>query len=341
LLARDVLVARDSGGIRKGWAGPCPLLQLCRLVSTNLVMTGPDYFRIADRPPRDRSLWVLELYAREVGRGKPIIVLHGGPDFDHMYLLPELDRLSDSFHLIYYDQRGRGRSADRVRPEDVTLASDIADLEKVRQHFKLNSVVLLGHSWGTVLALEYALQYPQRVSRMILMNPAPASTEDYKQLRKEWLGKRADDMDRTKAISDSAAYKEGDPDAVTTYYRVHFKPALARPEDYEKVIARLRSSFTKEGILKARAIESRLMNDTWSSPDYDLLPKLKSLGIPTLVISGDHEFIPAATAEHITEAIPNARLVTLKDCGHFSYLECPVAVHEEVDAFFHGKTRPK
>jgi proline iminopeptidase len=47
-----------------------------------------------------------ELYAREVGQGKPIIVLHGGPDFDHMYLLPELDRLSDSFHLIYYDQRG-------------------------------------------------------------------------------------------------------------------------------------------------------------------------------------------------------------------------------------------
>jgi hypothetical protein len=47
-----------------------------------------------------------ELYAREVGQGKPIIVLHGGPDFDHMYLLPELDRLSDSFHLIYYYQRG-------------------------------------------------------------------------------------------------------------------------------------------------------------------------------------------------------------------------------------------
>lgn len=257
-----------------------------------------------------------------------------------MYLLPELDRLSDSFHLIYYDQRGRGRSADRVRPEDVTLASDIADLEKVRQYFKLNSVVLLGHSWGTVLALEYALQYPQRVSRMILMNPAPASTEDYKQLRKEWLGKRADDMDRTKAISDSAAYKEGDPDAVTAYYRVHFKPALARPEDYEKIIARLRASFTKEGILKARAIEARLMNESWSSPEFDLLPKVKTLRIPTLVISGDHEFIPEATAEHIAQAIPNARLVVLKDCGHFSYLESPAAVHEQIDAFFRSATKP-
>jgi len=146
-------------------------------------------------------------------------------------------------------------------------------------------------------------------------------------------------MDRRKAISASAAYKEGDPDAVTAYYRIDFKPALARPEDFEKVIARLRSSFTKEGIPKARAIESRLMNETWSSPEYDLLPKLKSLRLPTLVIYGDHDFIPAATAEHITEAILNARMVTLKDCGHFSFLECPVAVRERIDAFF-GTMRP-
>ena len=278
-----------------------------------------------------------ELYSREVGQGTAIIVLHGGPDFDHSYLLPELDRLSDSFHLIYYDQRGRGRSADRVQPEDVTLASDIADMEKVRQYFHLDSVVLLGHSWGTVLALEYALRYPERVSRMILMNPGPASTDDYKQLRKEWLEKRANDMDRRKVIAATAAYKDGDPDAVTAYYRIHFKPAFARPENYEKFMARLSSSFTKEGILKARAVESRLMTDTWSNPEYDLLPKLKSLKIPTLVISGDHEFIPAATAEHITQAIPNARMVTLKDCGHFSYLECTVAVREQIDAFFRAK----
>src|SRR6266481_6334264 len=278
-----------------------------------------------------------ELYAREIGKGISVIVLHGGPDFDHSYLLPELDRLSDAFHLIYYDQRGRGRSAVGVKPEDVTLASDIADMEKVRRYFKLDSVVLLGHSWGTVLVLEYAVRYPQRVSRMILMNPAPASADDYKQLRKEWLETRPDDTVRRKAIAASAAYQEGDPDAVTAYYRIHFKPAFAQPGNYEKFMARLTSSFTKEGVLKARAVESRLMADTLSNPEYDLLPKLKSLRIPTLVISGDHEFIPVATAEHIAQAIPNARMVTLKGCGHFSYLECPAAVHEQIDAFFRTK----
>jgi proline iminopeptidase len=292
--------------------------------------------------PRESRIPVggAELYAREIGRGTAIIVLHGGPDFDHSYLLPELDLLSNSYHLIYYDQRGRGRSADSVKPEDVTLASDIADIEKVRQYYHLDSVVLLGHSWGTVLALEYALRYPERVSHLILMNPGPASTDDYKQLKTEWLEKRPEDMERRKAISATAAYKEADPDAVVAYYRIHFKPALARSEDYEKLISRMQAAFIqqgKEGIIKARAVESRLMSETWAAPEYNLLPKLKGLRIPTLVITGDHEFIPIPTAEHIAQAIPNARMVTLKDCGHFTYLECPVAVRELIDAFFAGK----
>jgi proline iminopeptidase len=73
------------------------------------------------------------LYMRGIGRGQTVIVLHGGPDFDHGYLLPCLDRWKDAFRLIYYDQRARGRSADQVRPEDVTITSDVDDLNMDRQ----------------------------------------------------------------------------------------------------------------------------------------------------------------------------------------------------------------
>ena len=280
------------------------------------------------------------LYCREVGRGTPIIVLHGGPDFDSAYLLPELDRLSDEFHLVYYDQRGRGRSADHVKPEDVTLESEMADIDEVREHFHLDKVVLLGHSWGAVLALEYALRHSERVSRLVLMDPAPASTADINRFRKERVEKWPVLMELRKAIADTTAYKEADPDAVVAYYRVHFKPALARSEDYEKLIIRMQARFIeqgKEGILKSRAIEDRLVNETWASPNgYDLHPKLKGLNIPALVITGDHDFFPFA-AEHIAQAIPGARLVTLKDCGHFPYLECPAPLREQIDAFFGGR----
>ena len=77
------------------------------------------------------------LFCRDVGAGPPIVVVHGGPDFDHAYLLPELDRLADSFRLVYYDQRGRGRSAEGVRAEDVTLRSEVDDLDRVRSRFGL------------------------------------------------------------------------------------------------------------------------------------------------------------------------------------------------------------
>lgn len=152
----------------------------------------------APQPPRETRVPVgdVSLYSRDIGRGQAIIVLHGGPDFDHSYLLPDLDRLADAHRLIYYDQRGRGKSADRVKPEDVTLASDVDDLDKVRQHFQLQSPALLGHSWGAVLALEYALRHPTRVSHLILMNPAPASARDLAVFRKVYLEKLGADMDR-------------------------------------------------------------------------------------------------------------------------------------------------
>jgi len=277
------------------------------------------------------------LYTREVGQGPPAIVLHGGPDFDIGYLLPDLDRLADRFRLIYYDQRGRGKSADHVAPDDVTLASDVDDVDQVRQHFQLESATLLGHSWGTVLALEYAVRHPTRVSRMILMNPAPASASDLALFKKAYTQRLGADLDRQRTIIASSAYQAGDPEAVVARYRLHFRPAFSRADDFEKLMTTMKTGFISQGnagIVKARAVEDRLMRDTWNKDSYDLTPKLRNLNIPTLVIVGDHDFIPVEVAAHIASAIPNARLVTLRNCGHFGFLECPDQVRGAIDGFF-------
>jgi proline iminopeptidase len=282
------------------------------------------------------------LAAREIGQGRPMIILHGGPDFDYSYMLPDLDRLADTFRLIYYDQRGRGKSAAGVNPDDVTLASDVDDIDAVRQHFQLESSTVFGHSWGTVLALEYALRYPTRVSRLILMNPAPASTSDLAVFRQTYAQMLGADMDQQRAITAGAAYREADPEAVAARYRIHFKHALARSDDYERLMARMKAGFIsqgKEGIVKARAVEDRLMRDSWQIDSYDLVPKLRTLRIPTLVIFGDRDFIPAPISVHIAQAIPHARLVTLKNCGHFSFLECPGDVKRAINDFVRGASR--
>jgi proline iminopeptidase len=86
--------------------------------------------------------------------------------------------------------------------------------------------------------------------------------------------------------------------------------------------------------VKARAVEDQLMRESWQVDSYDLLPKLQTLNIPTLVIWADHDFIPVEIAAHIARAMPNAHLVTLKDCGHFAYMECPGEVRNAIDDFF-------
>jgi proline iminopeptidase len=274
------------------------------------------------------------LYYRETGRGQPIILLHGGPDFDHNYFLPDMDRLAGSFRLIYYDQRGRGQSAGNARPEDVTVESEIADLEAVREHFGLESVAVLGHSWGGVLAMEYAIRYPARVSRLIVMNTGPASHVDYMLLRRERRKNATEDVERMREIAATAAYRAGDIEADAAYYRIHFRTTVRQPALLERVVGSLRANFTPEGILKARAIESRLLDETWLLGEYDLFPRLRQLNVPALIIHGDTDIVPVECAAHVAEAIPGARLVLLRDTGHFSFIERTDEIGKAIANFF-------
>lgn len=299
---------------------------------------GCDLHADSFQQPRPREGFVLTgpapLYYRDVGEGLPIIILHGGPDFDHSYLLPELDRLAGSFRLIYYDQRGRGRSAAGVQPDDVSIQSEMEDLEALRRHFQLESVVVLGHSWGGVLAMEYATRHSDRVSHLILMGTAPASHDDSFLLREHFRRIRPpSDVERMNELSSSSLFQEGYLDVEAEYYRIHFGLTLRQPEQLETVVRRLRTNFTKATVLLARTIEHRLYDETWLTDEYDLLQKLREVKIPTLVIHGDEDFIPIEVAEHVAQAIPGAVLSVLHGSGHFAYLQQPAQVEKEITEF--------
>ena len=274
------------------------------------------------------------LHVREIGSGRPILVLHGGPDLNHAYLLPDLDRLADIGRLVAYDQRGRGRSYTGEGPDDVSLDSEVADLDWVREWAGGGSVVLLGHSWGALLAMEYASRHPDRVERLILVNAAPASHTDMLALRQHLAAIRGPEVSaQMQAIRDSDAYHAGDFAADAAYSRLHFGGGLHRPEQLDQLIRQLRVGFSPEGIVAARAIEQRLYEETWIREDYDLGPRLRPLRIPTLILHGEHDLIPVQIARRTADAMPSARVVILPDCGHFAYLEQPDAVHAAVAGF--------
>ena len=271
------------------------------------------------------------LQVRDIGQGPSIVVLHGGPDFDYDYLLPELDVLAERFRVIYYDQRGRGRSADGVRPGDVSVASEMEDVDHVRRHFGLEMMAVLGHSWGAVLAMEYASRHPERLTQLILLNTAPASSEDVRVFREHLRCIRAaGDVEAMNSLAATAEYRAGNLDVESEYYRIHFRPAVKAAGLLDRLIPRLRANYTPERVLMARAIEHRLYSETWSSPRYDLLRRVHRLTVPTLVIHGEDDFVPVDVAVHIADAIPGTRLIVLPNCGHFAYLEAPDALVRQV-----------
>jgi proline iminopeptidase len=272
-----------------------------------------------------------ELYYREIGQGRPIIVLHGGVDLDHTYLLPDMDRLADAYRLIYYDQRGRGKSVGNV--EKISIESEMQDLDAVRKYFGFESVALLGHSWGGDLAMEHVIRYPERVSHMILMGTGPASHDDFKLYIQEWNKRKVPHEEELKALQSSARYKEGDPKALAEWYRIYFSTAIKEAEHLDRVNLSL-EGFTKESVLRGGAIEDRLFKETFRVEGFDLIPKLKELSNPTLVVHGDYDFVPLETAVHIAQAIRGSRFVVLKGCGHFPYIERPEELHEAIDDFF-------
>lgn len=317
-------VVRDPGGER------CELASGSKLIRSTMHPSQPP--PSASPLESDVAVPGAQLYCRELGTGPPLFILHGGPDFNHHYLLPEMDLLARAFRLIYYDQRGRGKSSRGVAAEDVTIESDIDDLDRLRQHFGLETISVLGHSWGCVLAMEYATRHPDRIGHLILMNSAPASHADLMFFRAHRQAVEADSLSRMRAIAVTRPYLEGDIQTEAEYYRAHFSAALRRAEDVERVVARLRVHFTPQDIVKARAIEDRLYKQTWIAPAYDLLGKLRSCKATTLVIHGAQDFCPVVCAEHIAEAVPGARLVVMEDCGHFAYLERPKDVFRAINA---------
>ena len=273
------------------------------------------------------------LFVCELGDGAPLAVLHGGPDFDHAYLRPELDRLAGSARLVYYDQRGRGRTTAGVRPTDVTMGSEIRDLDALRAHLGVEAVAVLGHSWGAVVAMEYAARHPGRVTHLVLLNPAPATRADWVLLGESLARHRSPaDVERMTEIAGTTAFKQGDAAAEADYYRAHFRMTLRQPGLLEELVLRLRRHFTADGVLAARAIEERLYDETCRTDGFDLLPGLRGLTVPTLVLTGEHDFIPVEAAARIAGAVPGARLAVLPGCGHFTFLERPDDVHAEIGA---------
>lgn len=122
-----------------------------------------------------------KLFYRAVGNGLPLIVLHGGPGLSQDYLLPQLYKLAENNLVIFYDQRGSGKSLEtKLDEKHININQFVEDLETLRTSLGFDKFILMGHSWGGLLAMQYAIDHQENLIGLILLNTAPADSNEQK-----------------------------------------------------------------------------------------------------------------------------------------------------------------
>lgn len=272
-----------------------------------------------------RTVLGVTLFERRVGAGPPTVVLHGGPGAHHDYLLPGFDRLAIRRTLIYYDQRGGGRSPV-PREVPVGWREHIEDLETLRTVWGIERLSIAGYSWGGLLALLYALEHPSRVERLGLVSCAPV-----------WRQARAE-FERRLAARNAA------PEIQETRRKIQDGGLRERsPEEYrrrmfELSVAGYFHDWHRASELTPFRINGRTQQEVWESlGDFDLRPRLPGLGLPAVVLHGEDDPIPIETAEVLAELL-GAPLERIPECGHVPYVEAPEHFTRALDAFLPGTT---
>jgi proline iminopeptidase len=278
-------------------------------------------------------------YRLEGGGTDTLVVLHGGPGLNLEGLRPDLAPLARRHTVIYFDQRGSGHSE---MPDTLRLTADliVKDLEAVRRAFRMDRMTLLGHSWGGGLAVLYAAEYPEHVSRMILVGPAPPRPGAYFEQYDTGLAARRDSAETAQqAVSDSIQRVAEDPyPACRVSIRIFLRGVAATPEAASRIkgdlCAATPTNLRLEGVLRRRVWGS--IWDTVAVEGYDWRPLARRVAAPTLVVHGDRDPLPLASSEEWTRVLAHARLVVIADAGHYSHAEQPGQFFPAVEAFLAG-----
>ena len=215
-----------------------------------------------------------------VGSGPAILLTHGFAASSHMYAATVAD-LSSDYRTITWDIRGHGKSDASTDPADYSVAASLDDMAAILDSAGAARAVLVGHSLGGYLSLEFALAHPERVDGLVLLDTGPGFRKDEGRARwNEMAEGYATDLDE-RGLNGLPASAELD----TGVHRSAVGLALAA-----------------RGILRQR--------------DGHVLEALPTIATPTLVVVGEHDAPFLAGSGYMAAKIPGARLVTIAGAGH-------------------------
>lgn len=260
----------------------------------------------------------VSLFVKVMGQGYPLVLMHGGPSLDHTTLLP-LQPLEDQFTLVFYDHRCNGRS-EGAEVSSMTMENLTADADALRQALGYDQWAVLGQSFGGNVALEYALRYPQRLSRLILMDTGGDQ---------RWVNQNAPELLAKRGYS--AAIVE----AARRFYN-----GQVTLDDYLPTVMKFMSAYSYHSsfwthpslIMLAQKVglgppmkmrpEALIFGYGQMLQGWTVMDRLGEIKVPTLVTAGRYDFLfPPEHQAILADRIPNARLELIEAAGHNPQME--------------------
>ena len=284
------------------------------------------------------------LFYRVIGSAKDtIIAIHGGPGVDLESIYGDFLPLAKQHTVIFYDQRGAGRST--LPPDTTTLnaTQQVKDLDAVRLHFHLKRVTLVAHSYGPLLAATYAIAHPDVVSRMVFFGPVPPRRGDFWQRFAQSMQTKLDSTQRramasaNRRLADTSASDAAVRAACTDYWALAMRPRLAEPDKKPSMIHADLCASNAHGIRYGLTRTNAAVMGSYG--DWDIREQLKNVPAPTLVMHGEEESIPMDLVEAWVTSLPHATLIKVPNAAHFTYAERPDLVWPAVEKFLAQQPR--
>jgi proline-specific peptidase len=268
------------------------------------------------------------IYYKTVGRGAPLLIVHGGPGASHDYFLPYLFPLARHNQLVFIDERGSGRSERLEDPKLYTVENMVEDVEAVREGLGLSKISLLGHSYGGVLAQAYALKYQANLSHLILcstFHSTRAMNEVFVHMKERMPGElreRIDGFERAGLFGHGKDYQKN---RYPNDYMI-----AAWGEGYFPYLYQNHPNANADPIADGN-ISWELYREMWGSNGEFVIDgnlrsveygdRLPSLRVPTLIVVGDHDECDPALSREMHEKIPGSSLVVLPRSGHMTFID--------------------
>lgn len=309
------------------------LLMLALLVGTPRSAGAAEGASALAPGPHEVVVNGVRLWYRIAGRasGIPVLYLHGGPGEGSRsfskYAGPPLER---SLRMIYLDQRGSGHS-ERPWRKDYSMDLLVSDVEELRRLWGVPRIALIGHSVGTIIAMEYAARYPEHVSRLVLAAAGPDLPATFNVQCDRLARLNPDVYERAKAAAEPGSGRKCNVygDAFPAGGLQAFVNGNMFPDRRTETLvnqADAEDGLRNTGELSNALIAQGLLEYRFRQP--------KRLTMPVLIVAGGKDYQANLEPQRMLAAqLPHARLVAYPDSGHFMFVDQPERFARDLTSF--------